>query len=690
MRNRGISRALSLALLCAVLLQLCVPALAAGEGGTVYINSVEDLRAFAKQCSYDAWSEGKTVVLRSDLSLGGVDFLPIASFGGTFEGCGHTISGLNVSSSVSPAGLFGTVAPGGVVNGLNVEGSVVPGGSAETLGGIVGLNRGTVIGCSFTGTVSGEKRVGGVVGENAATGGVRRCTMSGGVFGKNMTGGVVGANHGEVSLCVNRAYVNTNTIDPSISFDRLDLSMANGLSGLTSPDTYNVTVDSGGVAGFSDGALLGCRNYGSVGYQHIGYNVGGIAGRSSGHIATCVNEGGVCGRREVGGVVGMAEPYIKLNLKESSLDQLRRELNALSGIVNRTIRDAESASETISSRLTEVGRGVDEAARHAQTLTGRLSDYWDGTVTEINRGSAILDAAVEQLYGVSDAFVDASDTLTEALGKLKRAISSFNVGGMSGELSAMAEDLSAAAGLFDAGAKRINAGLGKLSGAIGPAEGVDEAEWREGIYGDDGALEKIGNGTAGAFSGMSKVTSILSGLSGEINGGNVKTPEGVLDYFRDNGMNEAIEEVDQGFQEINEGIQYIHENTEIGGQAVKDGFDAIRDGADILANGRDGKNGAFRYISSALAHLSRAVRDGEVTGRELEISIGTFRNPITNSLFSAFHAIPCRQMIQHKNIIGKIQTVQPHQNIAALKRGGKGEHHAVNGSVGFAFLVRKI
>ena len=49
MKNKRISRALSLALLCALLLQPCVPALAAGEGGTIYIGSVEDLLAFAEQ-----------------------------------------------------------------------------------------------------------------------------------------------------------------------------------------------------------------------------------------------------------------------------------------------------------------------------------------------------------------------------------------------------------------------------------------------------------------------------------------------------------------------------------------------------------------------------------------------------------------------------------------------------------------
>ncbi len=639
MRSKRISRTLSLAILCALLTQLCAPALAAGESDTVYINNIGALHAFAEQCAYDAWSEGKTVVLRSDLSLGGVDFLPIASFGGRFEGNGHTISGLSVSSSVSPAGLFGVIAESGVVSDLNVEGSVAPGGSADMAGGVAGINRGTIVGCSFTGTVSGEKCVGGIAGENAATGVIRRCTVTGGVFGKNMTGGVAGANHGTISMCVNRAYVNTNTLDPSVSFDKLDLNMVSGADALASPDNYNVTVDSGGIVGFSDGALLGCRNCGSVGYQHIGYNVGGVAGRSSGHVATCANEGEVCGRREVGGVVGMAEPYVKLDLQAGALEQVRYELNALGGIVDRAVSDAEKASDTISARLTELNRGVDEATRRAKTLTGSLGDYWDGTVREIDRGSEIADAAISRLYDISDDMTDASGTFASALGQLKQALSSFNGSGTSGELSAMASDLSTASELFDTGAKQISDGLGKLEGSVGPKDGVDEKTWREGVYGENGALSQIREGVADASVGMSAMAAVLSGVA------DVTPPASEADvarYMRDVGdyleetdangvsnqqkLSDGAEKAADGFKKADQGVQYINENTKIDDQQVKDGLDAIRRGMDTFAGGKDGKNGAFHYISSGLAHLSRAIKEGETAGRELERAVGTFRD----------------------------------------------------------------
>lgn len=467
-RNNIFARLGDIGLVCLLILQLCCPVLA-DDGDTVYVNDVGDLASLSEKCAYDVWSQGKTIVLQRDISLGGVAFEPIASFGGTFEGNGHTISGLHIASSVSPAGLFGTVAATGVVRDLTVEGSVAPGGSADVVGGIAGTNRGRIENCAFTGTVDGEQRVGGVVGENAATGVIRRCTANGGVFGKNMTGGVAGVNHGAVYSSVNRAYVNTNTLDPSIAFDKLDLSLSNGLSSLMSPDTYNVTVDSGGVAGFSDGELAGCRNYGGVGYQHIGYNVGGIAGRSSGHVSACTNDGRVYGRREVGGVVGMAEPYIRLNLTESSIEEVRRELNALSNTINKTVDDAESGADTISARLTAINSSIDEASKRAQTLTGHLSDIYDSTIAEINRGSGILDETVDRLDGVTKDLIAVSDTMTEAIGSLEDAMDDLNNGtggNVFDEVRYASNDVNTASDRLKSGVADMQTGLDTLRAAL--------------------------------------------------------------------------------------------------------------------------------------------------------------------------------------------------------------------------------
>ncbi|MBE7002897.1 MAG: hypothetical protein E7425_01250 [Ruminococcaceae bacterium] len=645
MKNKLLSRALSLALLLAMLCQFGAAAAAAGDPDTVYLNNANALRAFAEHCSYDAWSEGKTVVLQCDIALGGVEFSPAASFGGVFEGNGHTISGLSISASVSPAGLFGTVAEGGVVRGLTVSGSVSPAGSADIVGGVAGVNRGTLENCSFVGNVNGERRTGGVVGENAASGTVSGCKATGGVFGKNMTGGVIGVNHGTATKCENHAYVNTGSIDPSVSFDKLDLNLTTGLANLTSPDVYNVTVDSGGVAGFSDGVLLSCRNDGSVGYQHIGYNVGGIVGRSSGHVAACVNEGSVYGRREVGGVAGMAEPYVKLNVRESSIDRVRRELNSLSALIDRTVSDAENASDAVSARLNAINDSVDDAERSAKALTDQMGDYWDGVVEEIDRGSGVVDVVLPQLRDVARELTDTSDAMTLALGLLEQVLAETELpDGVDGtafdELSAMLGELRAAADVLRAGANQLERGLSTLERTVGPRDGMSEAEWRDLIYGtrgadgkrSGGALSEVNAGLHETVSAMGEIASTIGGLSAMISETREEARQnaealypnaplekaaylareaaalllrGIPAYIAEHPLGEPLSAAGEGMRKTADALAAIEENTQIRPENVADGVAAIRAGLRTMADG-NGAGGVFDHLAEALVHMQNA------------------------------------------------------------------------------------
>ena len=106
MNNRTLRARVGAVLLVLALCLTVLPAAAAsGSMQTVYLDSAEEFAAFAKSCSLDTWSQGKTFILRADISLSGVDFTPAASFGGTFEGRGHTISDFNLTQNASPAGL---------------------------------------------------------------------------------------------------------------------------------------------------------------------------------------------------------------------------------------------------------------------------------------------------------------------------------------------------------------------------------------------------------------------------------------------------------------------------------------------------------------------------------------------------------------------------------------------------------
>ena len=82
-------------------------------------------------------------------------------------------------------------------------------------------------------------------------------------------------------------------------------------------ETYHLLdgcFDTGGIVGYSSGVVQSCVNRGTVGYPHVGYNTGGIAGRQDSYLSGCTNSGTVYGRKDVGGIVGQAEPYVLVDL----------------------------------------------------------------------------------------------------------------------------------------------------------------------------------------------------------------------------------------------------------------------------------------------------------------------------------------------------------------------------------------
>ena len=99
--------------LCLVL-ALTLPVFAEGESETAdtaeketfHIGTVDDLLQLADSCRLDSWSQNRTVVLEADIDLSSVDFNGIPSFGGTWEGQNHAITGLSLSQDGSVQGLF--------------------------------------------------------------------------------------------------------------------------------------------------------------------------------------------------------------------------------------------------------------------------------------------------------------------------------------------------------------------------------------------------------------------------------------------------------------------------------------------------------------------------------------------------------------------------------------------------------
>lgn len=421
--NKRSSCLLALALSLVLSLSLSLPALAAGEDGIIYIHTAKDLCALSDSCAYDAWSRGKTVLLTADISLRGVDFEPIASFSGTFNGGGHTISGLTLTDSLSPAGLFLTLERGAFVHALKVEGQVAPGGTKEAVGGIVGRNYGTLEECSFFGVVKGESAVGGIVGRNEAGGLVANCTVSGSVSANRYTGGIAGYNLGTLRACINSASVNTANVDPMLSLDDLSIDPASSLTDLVSVgavESRNATSDTGGIAGYSSGSLLSCINRGAVGYPHFGYNVGGGAGRSDGFMDFCSNYGMIYGRKDVGGIVGQMEPYLHLSLRDDLIAKLRAELDKLNALVSSTLDDVDGANAALSTRLDSVSAYTNAAVDDADSLAGQTTDFIDKNIGSVNELADRADDVMEALPDILRSLEDAADESSDVISALEQ------------------------------------------------------------------------------------------------------------------------------------------------------------------------------------------------------------------------------------------------------------------------------
>lgn len=421
MRNRILSLILTFSVVFSLLLSASSPIVAHAEGETVLIESAEDFISFAKNCSYDLWSKGKTFFLTNDIDLTGHNFDLVPVFAGIFDGNGHTIQGLNITGASAPAGLFAILEKDGVVRNLNVVGVVTPDGDANMVGGVVGENYGTIEKVSFIGSVIGASDVGGVAGVNKLSGSITGCLAAGEIIGESAVGGIAGRNEGLISSTTNSSKVNTVSITPSLSLDDINLSLTIDITKLPSFGG-TTTTDIGGIAGYSTGIILSCINSGKVGYPHIGYNIGGIAGRSSGHINGCINNAEINGRKDVGGVVGQMEPYVNYNLSEDIIASLKSELDRLSGSVNSALGSAGSGTNSISTRLDNLLTNLEGATGSLDLILGDLGEYGGDMTDEVNRISVILKETITMLSSVTSELPELAGLLSDSLTDIEAAL----------------------------------------------------------------------------------------------------------------------------------------------------------------------------------------------------------------------------------------------------------------------------
>ena len=255
------------------------------SNGSYTVTSADGLMNVAKLVN-----GGKTdinITLDKNIDLTGKDWTPIGtdydnSYKGTFDGGGHTITGLTFTTNDEYAGLFGWLNRAGTVKNVVMEGVQITshqiyGGS---IGGVVGSGWGTIENCSVSGSISGTVSVGGVVGaqrDRSITG----CSSSATVKGMVDVGGVAGQTNSSATLTACYATGNvTIEINPAKNIAGGSLvGMNAGSSLLACYATGNVTSTGSSTGYMHIGGFLG-NNYTTVtaGYwknnheQGIGYN----------------------------------------------------------------------------------------------------------------------------------------------------------------------------------------------------------------------------------------------------------------------------------------------------------------------------------------------------------------------------------------------------------------------------------
>ena len=231
------------------------------------------------------------ITLDTDIDLTGKDWTPIGtdydnSYKGTFDGGGHTITGLTFTTNDEYAGLFGRLNRAGTVKNVVMEGiQITCNHSLGYAGGVAGFSRGIIENCSVSGSVSGTVYVGGVVGDQIG-GSITGCSSSATVKGTLNVGGVAGQTNSSATLTACYATGNvTLEIAPKKNIAGGSLvGMNAGSSLLACYATGNVTSTGSSTGYMHIGGFLG-NNYATVtaGYwknnheQGIGYNKEGIA-----------------------------------------------------------------------------------------------------------------------------------------------------------------------------------------------------------------------------------------------------------------------------------------------------------------------------------------------------------------------------------------------------------------------------
>lgn len=590
---KRIHNRLVILLIFALLLSLAAPVGAAGS--RITIRTPEDLVELSRRCSLDSWSRGKTVVLSADLDLSDVEFSSIPTFGGTFDGQGYTISGLTITGSGNVRGLFRYLQSGGVVQNVSLEVTIEPTDLQDSLGGLVGNNRGSVRNCTVTGSIQGETNIGGIIGVNESSGKIINSTFSGSVTGEHYVGGIAGQNLGSILQCVNQGKINTVAVEGEADLEDLDSRPLN------STENLPACTDIGGITGFSTGVLQSCKNTGPVGYEHVGYNVGGIAGRQSGYLNGCTNQGVILGRKDVGGIAGQLEPEIFLRYGEDLLNQLWSELGTLGDQVDHLLSDLNSTNTSTTAQLQTLSSHAGTAQDAAGELMDAAKDWANGNLSTVNDLSARISWSLQQLEPILETLrplpeelTDAVDALEEGLDQAEQAGDLASDAGQS--LRTALQEALRAADHMNEGLEHIRASQDALKSALG-----DPNEIKLALEQMAKGIGQLGDGTVAFSEAMEHLRDGWAALP------DVSSIDAFLQAFED--LSTAGTSTANGLKNIQKAFIRLKDTITANGdptEALKTALQELEKAAASFQSGADQLQTAGKHLLSALDTLEDA------------------------------------------------------------------------------------
>ena len=347
------------------------------NSGTGWTAKIGEVQYATLAAALAAAKDGDTVKLLKDITLTET-WTPIgtedAPFKGTFDGQGHTITDLNISSG-SYAGLIGVLDAGTVKNVKFASVNISTTGT--DVGAAVGriINNGKVESVKvLSGSVSGEKRVGGVVGCIKAYGSVADCSNAATVSATAYNvGGIVGAAYYtktgkamHISNCENTGVVTSNGVGAG---GIVGLSAAHVTGCENSAAVTGTGTSIGGIVGEqkSYGSVTNCTNSGTITNSGTDYGTGGIIGWLRYHgtgeasayevsaiisVTGNINSGSVSGGNDAGGIIGTCYNSAVVTENANTAERLSATTFAAGIVGNYQTTETPAAEEPASNKLT--------------------------------------------------------------------------------------------------------------------------------------------------------------------------------------------------------------------------------------------------------------------------------------------------------------------------------------------------